>query len=102
MHFSESEKTAKRFASRAYWQPGSVVHAKIPMSSVETNATTLGQRGFARFKGKDPLGEEEIPVKQDAPIFVTGRTSLRPAKPLSNGERKTRTRRYNPPREMKA
>ena len=102
MHFSKSEKTAKRFASRQYWTPGTVVHAKIPTSSVETNTKILGQRGFAGFEGKDPLAEEEIPVKQGSSVFVTGVTKLRAAKPLTGGERKSRTRTYRTPRKMTA
>ena len=102
MHFSRSEKKARWFASRQYWTPGTVVHAKIPMSSVETDTKVLGQRGFAGFEGKDPLAEEEVPVKQGSPVYVTGVTKLRAAKPLTGGERKSRTRTYRTPRKMTA
>ena len=103
MHFSKSAKTARRFASRQSWEPGTIIHAQVPISSVETDPKVLGQRGYAGFGGKDLLAEEEIPVRQGAPILVTGRTTVRRAKSWKEANtRKTRTRRYNPPREMTA
>jgi hypothetical protein len=107
IHFSSSENVAQKFAARVPWEHGTIIHAKIPMSSVETDTKTLGQRGYAGFIGKlrDPLGEKEVPVKEGASVFVTGKTSLKPAPPLPDGERgerRSRKRTYNPPREMKA
>ena len=102
MHFSRSEKKARWFASRQYWTPGTVVHAKIPMSSVETDTKVLGQRGVLTSSTKDPLLEEEVPVKQGSSVFVTGVTKLRAEKPSSGGERKSRTRTYRTPRKMTA
>ena len=107
IHFSSSENVAQKFAARVPWEHGTIIHAKIPMSSVETDTKTLGQRGYAGFIGKlrDPLGEKEVPVKEGASVFVTGKTSLKPAPPLPDGERgerRSRTLTYNPPREMKA
>ena len=100
MHFSASPQVATRFASRQSWNPGTVIHARVPLSSLETDKEILGQRGFAGFEGKDPLNEQEIPVRQGAPILVTGRTTVRKKKSWQDQERKTRTRTYNPPRIM--
>jgi len=105
MHFSASENVAKKFAAKFHLTHGTIIHAKIPISSVETNTKILGQRGFAGFMGQDPLNEKEIPVKEGATVLVTGKTSLKPPSLLPNGEqgeRRTRKRTYNPPREMKA
>ena len=102
-HWSTDVDVAKRFAHR--WEDPSwrtkyskIVHANVPMSSVETDTKTLRERGYARFGGSDPLGEKEVMVKENAPVQVTGITKLR-----KSGETiKSRTRKYNPPREMMA
>lgn len=106
-HWSADEQVAKEFAnspnSRAmvpHWRTdyAHVIHAEVPMSSVETNTETMKQGGFANFSRQDPTGEKEVMVKEGAPIKITGVTNLRKA-----GEKiKTRKRTFNPPREMKA
>lgn len=100
MHFSKSPDVAKTFAKKDTWQPGTVFHARIPISSVEMDPKVLGQRGYAGFGGKDPLLEQEIPVRQGAPVFVTGHTTIRPQD--KNLRRRSRTMRYNEPKEMTA
>lgn len=107
MHWSVNPDKAEEFAIRQMHWPdrtGYVYHGEIPMGSVETDTKRLKERGFAGFMGKDPLGESEVPVKEDAPVKVTGRTKYK-RKILPGGygsEVKVRTRTYNPPREMKA
>ena len=106
MHWSTSQDVAQHFANSSSKYPSwasnhaRVIHAQVPISSVETDDKTLQQRGFAGFKGKDPLGEKEVPVREGAPVRVTGITKLRESK--DKNELKSRTRRYNPSREMKA
>ena len=102
MHFTASENVSKRFAARGHWEHATIIHAKIPVSSVETDTKVLGKRGFAGFMGQDPLNEKEIPVKEGASVFVTGKTNLRLSPSSLESERRVRKRTYNPPREMKA
>ena len=108
-HWSADEKVAKEFAnspnSRAFtphWRTdyAHVIHAEVPMSSVETDTETMQKGGFANFSRQDPTGEKEVMVKKGAPLKVTGVTNLRRSKDES--AIKTRKRTFNPPREMKA
>ena len=108
-HWSADADVAKGFAnspnSRAltsYWRTdhAKVIHADVPMSSVETNEETMRNGGFANFSRQDPHEEKEVMVKRGAPIKVTGITKLRQSKDKS--EVKSRKRKYNPPREMSA
>ena len=79
-----------------------VVHAKIPMSSVETDAARLKERDVTSV---DHF-EKEIPVKDNAPVFVTGISKFKEVYGQGRDgnmiKTKSRTRTYNPPREMKA
>jgi hypothetical protein len=112
MHWSADRDKADEFATKHInwpeWEHGKTYHAQIPVSAVETGFTRLRDSGFANFAGKDPLGEKEVPVKEGATVKVTGvtshrRTYLGPNKTVNQGTAlKSRTRRYNPPREMKA
>lgn len=84
-----------------------IIHASVPISSVETNSATLRKYGvLPEETNKNP--EKEVSVKKGAPVFVTGVTNRKSDPWLVNGQhnknRKTRTRKrtYNPPREMKA
>jgi hypothetical protein len=105
MHWSADPEIATLF-SNAPSTPelGRVVSAKIPVSSVETNS----QRLHDRMVDPHPEStEKEIPVKKGASVFVTGLTKFR--EDTSDGvprnfekKLKSRTRTYNPPREMKA
>ena len=111
MHWSATPKHAELRASRHLrygGHRGEVWHGTAPVSSVETDTKLLGQRGFAGFQGQDPLNEKEVPLKPGAPVSITGITKYR-AKEIRNEkgeiediETKKRTRRFNPPREMKA
>ena len=107
MHWSSNPDKAEEFASRhIHWpdRTGYVYHGEIPMSSVETGTERLRKRGYAGFMGKDPLGESEIPVKENAPVKITGRTTYKRKMfaDRQGSELKARKRTYNPPREMKA
>ena len=111
MHWSATPPHAEERAARHLHyggHRGEVWHGTAPISSVETNTKLLGQRGFAGFQGKDPLNEKEVPLKQGAPVTVTGVTRYRlkehrhPQGFISGTEVKQRERRFNPPREMKA
>ena len=131
MHWSVDEGVARQFSGGGKkhdpnaWspsdssQPHTVIHAKVPISSVETDRKVMGQRGVfdpnsssAQFRGLAEH-EKEISVRPGAPVLVTGRTKYRrierpsqapSAIPGISKEVKTkpRTRRYNPPREMTA
>jgi hypothetical protein len=108
-HWSADQQVAKEFAnspnSRAlvpHWRTdyAHVIHAEVPMSSVETDTETMKQGGFANFSRQDPTGEEEVMVKKGAPLKITGVTNLRRSK--DETAIKARKRTFNPPREMKA
>ena len=114
IHWSASHEKANEFATKHLnWpeQRGVVMHGQIPMSSVETNPETLQKRGFADFiyKGRrDPLGEKEVPMQTDKPVMVTGMTTYRRKERYNEegirtgSEMRQRTRKFNPPRQMKA
>lgn len=103
VHWSVDPDVAGRFAFHhrdPSWQAkyARVLHADVPMSSVETDTAKLRARGYGSFPGANNLGEQEVMVKEGAPIKVTGMTKMR----ASDGRIKERKRTYNPPREMKA
>lgn len=105
-HWSASQDVAEKFANKNSKYPSwrtnyaKILHAQVPMSSVETDTETMKSRGYGNFGGKDPLGEKEVMVKEGAPVKLTGITKLRESK--DKNEVKSRKRSYNPPREMKA
>lgn len=108
-HWSADADVAKEFAnspnSRAltsHWRTdhAKVIHADVPMSSVETDSETMRLGGFANFSSQDPHEEKEVMVKKGAPIKVTGITKLRQSK--DRNEIKSRKRTYKKPREMSA
>ena len=108
VHWSTEHDVAFRFATNNKAFPksneeakrGKILHGEMPMSSVETDTKQLRNRGYGSFIGPNRLDEEEVMAKEGAPIKVTGMTNLRLSKDQSMV--KGRTRRYNPPREMKA
>ena len=104
-HWSASQDVAEKFANKSKypsWRTNyaKVLHADVPLSSVETHEETLHRRGYAGFDRKDPFGEKEVPVREGAPVRLTGITKLRESK--DKNEIKSRKRTFNPPREMKA
>lgn len=101
VHWSVNKRVAEGFSKSNSFitSPWSkVIHAEVPMSSVETDTAQMQKRGYASFPGPNNLGEQEVMVKEGAPVKVTGITSYR----RSKNDVASRTRRYNPPREMKA
>jgi len=111
MHWSADRDKADEFATKHIhwpnWEGGETYHAQIPVSAVETDFTRLRDRGFANFGNKDPFGEKEVPVQEGAKVRVTGVTKHRRVYNVkdninSGTQLKSRTRKYNPPREMKA
>ena len=105
VHWSASQRTAEEMASYAHTlhptgQGHQVIHhGSIPSSSVEDNPEVMKSNGvLGGGRNLNSNSEKEIPVKKGAPILVSGRTKGT----NRNGKWKTRERRYNPPREMKA
>lgn len=94
IHWSADKDIAHRFsegstAYRGSTKYGAIIHANVPMSSVETDPKTLWEHRVIQGDV-----EQEVPVKKGAKVFVTGVTKRK-------GKR-TRTRTYNPPRKMTA
>ena len=104
VHWTASEGVAKTFAgSNGFWGTGTVIHGSAPMSSVETHTPTL-EAGQVDISGT--LKEKEVPLKKNAPITVTGKSTIK-ERPVKVGEDeaplvRVRKRTYNPPREKKA
>ena len=103
MHWSADEQVARDFSGINYNPETSrVIHARVPISSVETNPARLKERDVNSPDDK----EKEVPVKEGAPVLVTGISRFKEQLGVPGvGGRipvKKRTRTYNPPREMKA
>jgi len=131
MHWSADKGVARGFSgggkkhdpnawsSSTSSQPHTVIHAQVPISSVESDRKTMGQRGVfdrnsssSQFRGLAEH-EKEISVKPGAPVMVTGVTRYRKIERPSQSpyaipgiskevRTKPRTRTYNPPRMVKA
>lgn len=96
-HWSASRGTADDFMSRGSTRPtGVIISAKIPMSSVETATERLTDVRRGNYN------EQEITTKKNSPVLVTSMTRVYEHPNAKYGGGRTRTRRYNPPREMKA
>lgn len=105
VHWSANELVAHDFAGRNMSpERARIIHANVPMSSVETDTAQMIKRGFGSFPGPNKTEEDEVMVKEGAPVFVTGITKMKDIGGYENGRVrvKQRTRRFNPPREMKA
>ena len=109
-HWTANEQVARDFGGINF-QPeaGHVYHAQIPVSSVESDTNKLKESQVITKSGQS-FNEDEIPVKPGAKIKVTGRTTYRETSKADPKGRKdlaiiplrTRTRKYNPPRQMNA
>jgi hypothetical protein len=107
MHWSADKAIAEDFAVDNN-EPGRtkpyVIHAEVPLSSVETHTGTLNKKNV----GGVFSGENEVPVGRGNQIRITGRTTLRQDKTAQDVKKnrnrypKSRTRTYNPPREATA
>ena len=108
MHWSADKAIAEDFAvdnlDRGYYEKPVVLHAQVPLSSVETTTETLRSKNV----GGSFKGEKEVPVGRGKQIRITGRTTLRQDKNAKDVKKnrhrypKSRTRTYNPPREATA
>jgi hypothetical protein len=105
-HWSVDNAVAKDFAidntDREYRKPV-ILHAEVPISSVETDTKQLDYRSV----GGKFAHEKEVPVQEGGKIRITGRTTLRRAKNEDTTKNpynfsKSRKITYNPPREAKA
>lgn len=132
-HWSASKDVAEEFAlprdirSDGLYHPTghppqTVITARIPMSSVETDTKTLVDKKVLNREAKvDYPEEDEIPVKAGAPIHVESIKMDSPRTVIANKARnaktdeeawkndyrldkrnRTRTKRFNPPKEMQA
>ena len=122
-HWTASKETAEVFAeqvpggyrklgpdvipSGSGYAPHTTITADIPMSSVETDTNVLKSKDVVGKSGKyEYPHEQEIPVKEGAPVYVKEIQSKSPKKNLANKDRfqrhRVRTKRFNPPKEMKA
>ena len=107
MHWSADQEIAKDFAvdntDHGYYDKPVVLHAQVPISSVETDTDALEGKKVGGFFS----GEKEVPVGRGKKMLITGRTTLR-KDPNINDRKirhqypKERTRTYNPPREATA
>ena len=106
MHWSADKSIAEDFAVDNN-EPGRtkpyVLHAEVPVSSVETDSNTLKKADVGGMFS----GEKEVPVGRGKNIRITGRTTLRKDPKINEGKNrnrypKSRTRTYNPPREARA
>ena len=96
-HWSASRGTADDFMSRGSTRPtGVIISAKIPMSSVETNTERI------KDVRRGEYGEQEITTKKNSPVLVTSMTKVYDNPNSKYGGGRTRTRKYNPPRQMNA
>ena len=102
MHWSADKSTARAFAIdntiRGRTKP-IVLHGQVPISSVETDPSTLWDH---RVIGEL---EKEVPVGSGKKMLITGRTTFRPLGTSLNERHnypKSRKRTYNPPREATA
>lgn len=107
VHWSSDEKVAQDFGGTNYMpELARVVHARIPMSSVETNKEQLVKRGYASFPGPNASNEQEVMTKEGAPVYVTGISKFKEAYGQKSEDGRLpvrkRTRTYKQPREMKA
>lgn len=99
-HWSTDPAVAQRFSHKwdtPTWRAkyARIIHATVPVSSVETSSEEIRKRGVDTH---GVLNESEVPVRKGATVKVTGITRLR-----QSGEKiASRTRRYKKPREMTA
>jgi hypothetical protein len=100
IHWTSSPTVAKTFAgSNGFWGTGTVFHGVAPMSSVETHTPTL-EAGQVDLTGK--LKEKEVTLKKNAPVKITGKSTIKEVPGTEATRHRVRKRTYNPPREMKA
>ena len=116
-HWSEEKGIAHnlaglgRTAEEMYYKPRTttVIHADIPFGSVETDTPTLRKLDVLNIDGNKDYTEKEVTARKGATVKVKGitKTLQSPKLDKKTGNeipetRRSRTRTYNPPREMRA
>lgn len=100
VHWTASPGVAQTFAgNNGFWGTGHILHGVVPTSAIETDTKTL-EAGQVDLTGK--LNEKEVPIKKNASIKVTGRSTVKEVPGTDATRHRVRKRTYNPPREMKA
>lgn len=110
VHWTASPGVAKTFAgSNGFWGTGHILHGVAPTSSIETHTKTL-EEGQVDLTGT--LHEKEVPLKKNAPVKITGRSTIKEVPGTAGKEDeygrelaarvRVRKRTYNPPREARA
>lgn len=89
-HWSSDPQVARRFAN----EPGSaIVHGQVSGEHVVTDRSEQVRLGADDTSG-EYAHEKEVPIRPNSPVKVSSIDFVKPTR--------TRTRRFNPPREMKA
>ena len=89
-HWSSDPNVARGFAV----EPGSaIIHGEVSKGHVVTNRTEQVHLGADDVSG-EYAHEKEVPIRPNSPVKVSSIDFVKPTR--------TRTRRFNPPREMKA
>lgn len=98
IHWSADYGVARRFS-----RDKTVLHAQVPVSSVETDFKKLKQQGVD-LNSTQVLPEQEVSLKKGAPVRLTGITVWKRKKNDLTGMTPEikRIRKFNPPREMQA
>lgn len=111
VHWSASKRVAEEMGTHAWHDratSGIITHpkdkivmhnAEIPLSSIETDKSVLKKNKVFSPDNLNKNSEQEVPVKKGATILLKSTSATRTSN--YSGYR-TRTRTYNPPREIKA
>lgn len=111
VHWSADKKTAEEMGSHAWWDHATggmgthpkdkiIMHnAEIPLSSIEDDVSVLKKTKVYSPDNLNKNSEKEVPVKKGATVLLKSTSATRTSN--YSGYR-TRTRTYNPPREVQA
>lgn len=106
VHWSANKQTAEEMGSHAWQEHATggmgrhpndkivMFNADIPMSSIETNNDTLKKNRVLDLNNLNENREAEVPVKKGASVFLKSKST--------HSQKRSRTRRYNPPRRVSA
>lgn len=111
VHWSASKKVAEEMGTYAWHDratSGIITHpkdkivvytAEIPISSVETDKSVLKKNKVLSIDDFSKNSEKEVPVKKGATILLKSTSAT---KTSNHSGYRTRTRTYNPPKEVQA
>ena len=100
IHWTPSPAVAKTFAGgTGFWGTGHILHGLAPISATETRTKKL-EAGQVDLTGK--FGEKEVTLQKNAPVKITGKSTIKEVPGTNSTRHRVRKRTYNPPREMKA